>query len=838
LALVAAWVVCFTTPLRAAAKNSGAKTGAENAAGVPPEIVAQHEGPIRVTGDKTIYDSSTDSLIVRGHATMTQAATVLTADEIELFRKEHVARAIGDVHLTDPEVEVWASRAEINVQKETATLDDARIVAKHGTYHLQGRKIYKSEGQNYTVLDGFFTTCQCDAGAPDWSVAADRLHVEMGSSGYAHDASFSILGHKIGTIPYLPFPANTDRHSGFLTGREGESGLRGFQLVQPYYLAINKSSDATVALDVETSQRVGGLGEYRLDNGTDDYLWVDGAFYDESLRSQANRLSDIVDDQIADPHIPIDRYGLIGMTRQHLTPDLTLYGDAISVSDSLYLREMNVWTLSRGFGTNFGSMRDAISHFGLLYDFEDGFARLQGLWHQDLIQNQSFALQELPQLWVSGRRELLGSLAYLDYDATAVDFWREQGVSGLRFNMNPRITVPWRWGDYVYGYGTLGGYGTLYDTSGHKIVITPVGTQGLSYNNRLSLGPLSEGGLQSRWIPYGQAGIATLLQRVYDVKIGSIEKIKHTIEPFVNYSYVPVISQNDLPLFDSVDRVNPRSLVTYGVTSRIFARLSGPSEQPADTAETINAGYGAEVAGPGTGPTGQPGQLSYINPTGALSAQSNGSTVRELLEATVMQAYDTTQNVARDEFSLSDIETLVTLFPTEIASLSTRVDYDPRTHPGVSFASLGFNFQPPWTAGQEPALYLGKALTGSFLSVWYNYVRPSNAVQFGTSRNASEFITVRTYYDLLDRLGVYVAPNYDVADSRLLSAQYGVRIKSPSDCWIFDLGITDSFNPNELAFQVQLTLGGLGSIGQTPFGRNPFEVMGLTGRPAGVLPTY
>ena len=43
---------------------------------------------------------------------------------------------------------------------------------------------------------------------------------------------------------------------------------------------------------------------------------------------------------------------------------------------------------------------------------------------------------------------------------------------------------------------------------------------------------------------------------------------------------------------------------------------------------------------------------------------------------------------------------------------------------------------------------------------------------------------------------------------------------------------------NEVQFQVQATLGGLGSVGQSPFGRNPFSVMGLAGNPTGVLPTY
>ena len=68
--------------------------------------------------------------------------------------------------------------------------------------------------------------------------------------------------------------------------------------------------------------------------------------------------------------------------------------------------------------------------------------------------------------------------------------------------------------------------------------------------------------------------------------------------------------------------------------------------------------------------------------------------------------------------------------------------------------------------------------------------------------------------------------------------EYGVRLKSPCDCWAADFGITDSYNPNEVQLQFQLTLGGLGSYGQSPFGRNPFQQLGLVGSPTGVLPNY
>jgi len=157
-------------------------------------------------------------------------------------------------------------------KKKRSTIENAKILAKRNTYHLEGQHIRKNEGQNYVVMKGFFTTCGCAPGTPDWSFTADKMDVNMGTSGYAKNAKFSVLGYPLIPLPYATFPADTSRHSGFLSGREGQSGLRGFQYLQPYYIDINRSSDATVAFDVESSQRIGGLGEYRLSTGPDDYL--------------------------------------------------------------------------------------------------------------------------------------------------------------------------------------------------------------------------------------------------------------------------------------------------------------------------------------------------------------------------------------------------------------------------------------------------------------------------------------------------------------------------------------------------------------------------------------
>jgi hypothetical protein len=62
----------------------------------------------------------------------------------------------------------------------------------------------------------------------------------------------------------------------------------------------------------------------------------------------------------------------------------------------------------------------------------------------------------------------------------------------------------------------------------------------------------------------------------------------------------------------------------------------------------------------------------------------------------------------------------------------------------------------------------------------------------------------------------------------MLSSVYGVRLKSSCDCWFADFAIDDTYYPNNTSYVFQLTLSGLGSLGSgSPFGSNPFQLMGL-----------
>jgi hypothetical protein len=116
-------------------------------------------------------------------------------------------------------------------------------------------------------------------------------------------------------FPYFLFPAKTTRETGLLFPRIGYSNRRGFQWEQPFFWAINKSSDATVALDVETAARVGVIGEYRYELSRQTHGNFTLAYYNEQIRGN-NSAGTIAPDGSTDP-APENRFAIAG---HHIQP--------------------------------------------------------------------------------------------------------------------------------------------------------------------------------------------------------------------------------------------------------------------------------------------------------------------------------------------------------------------------------------------------------------------------------------------------------------------------------------------------------------------------------------
>src|SRR5262249_28092552 len=139
---------------------------------------------------------------------------------------------------------------------------------------------------------------------------------------------------------YLPralFPVQRDRQSGFLLPRFGASSSRGFQMLVPFYWAINKSQDATLGLDVETSARIGLVGEYRYALSRETKGILSASYFNESFRESEPT------GRAFESTIPQDRWSIVGEHRQPFIGSSQLYADPFLVSDDLFLREISTY---------------------------------------------------------------------------------------------------------------------------------------------------------------------------------------------------------------------------------------------------------------------------------------------------------------------------------------------------------------------------------------------------------------------------------------------------------------------------------------------------------------
>ena len=218
---------------------------------------------ITIDAQSLDYDQKGEILSAEGDVLIRRGETTLRANTVEYNRRTSEARALGDATLISPEADITADAIFLDLNNETGELQGARIEAGRLGYTLSGSRIEKGLGQRYRIEDGRFTTCNCAEGKPDWSIAGDKLDVSLEGYGTLEGGTFDILDIPVLWLPRAAFPVFRERQSGLLFPRVGISNRRGFQLLQPFYWAIDKTQDVTVSGDIETSLRVGILPEYR-----------------------------------------------------------------------------------------------------------------------------------------------------------------------------------------------------------------------------------------------------------------------------------------------------------------------------------------------------------------------------------------------------------------------------------------------------------------------------------------------------------------------------------------------------------------------------------------------
>jgi LPS-assembly protein len=824
-ALVMLLVARAAPRVRAADANLGSLGKLGGAAG---------EGQVTIDAETITYDQAANVITAKGAVKITRGEMTLTADTVRMNRTTEVADAEGAVVLTDSQGTVTADAMSLNIVDELGQMDNGSVVLNKNHYQLTGNHFEKFPGQSYRIDQGRFTTCLCkgEGGPPSWSVRGERVTLDAEGYGRVERGRFEVKGVPIFYLPYGLFPVRRDRQSGFLFPRFGYSNRRGFQYEQPFYWAINKSMDATLALDVESAARIGALGEYRYALSPNTAGEINGSYFNEQIRGAASE--DIVNQNIANPNIPVNRWSAGIVHDQWLPYGVHGFADVFRVSDDLFLREINLYSFNPSVDVALRTRRFERSVVGVDRVFDRGLMTATSTWYQDFINPDKFVFQVPPRIDGVAVQRLLDDHVAVTLAGEGANFARDSGFEGQRLDLHPQLEVPWRLQPYGYGSLQAGFHETAYALSDTSVPVQP----NINPADPGSKPPSILSQLDSRVSRevFSVAGEAhTQLARVYSFPHFGMVALKHTIEPSVNYLFVPNTDtrQAELPLFDDVDRINRRSVFTYGLTTRLMARLKPPTTSAAKAAQNtqtpIGPGYDPDAdTDLGEGSVASRARDAAREKREAADAATDAGTaaaargpIREVARFSIFQSYDlehkggdfidetdptTGKVIPRDATRSSDLGLYLHLMPTSYVNFEARTDYD--VNQGrTKGASLYLSLSDPRTFTDDFTL---ESLRGrSRLAFGYRFVANSALEEVN---GAFLFRLTKRYYGAFES-------RYDNLAKKFLEVGGGLRIISECECWVLDVGISNRVNPNETQARVLISLVGLGQVGREPFGR-------------------
>ena len=832
---------------------------------------------VAVDAESLSYDQTSNTLTARGGVTLTRSDMSLTADEVVYDRTNAIVEAKGNVVVTDPQGVITGEFAHLNMEDESGWIDEATGHLELSRYSLAAKRLDKLGGPLYHVERGVFTTCECGGlEKPSWSLGGEQTDVTLHGAGVMKNALFRVKDVPVLWFPYLPFPANNDRQSGFLTPVAGNSSERGFFAEVPFYWAINKSSDATVAVRLETAARVGVTGEYRYSLSRTDYGEFAAAYFNESFRT-TDQKTQTAPGVLAD--VPENRFAVSGMHRQKLPGNTDFYLDLFAVGDDAFLHDISSNTFNPRYDFYLRSTRYTTSQIGLLKRWGRGYAWLDNVYQQDLIDPQELALQRLPRVRALEGMPLLDDRVVARVSGEAVHFTRQDGFDGLRGDVAPELFLPFRLGSVVNGSFTGRLRETAYQLQDTEQVAVAQGLAGgaRTFRTAPELPDLST--TRTRELGEIQGRVGQAFGRVYDFPHLGLAKLKHTIEPEVQYLFVPQAGRptfnvplpacGSLPvskrspgvncdgnlfsegyLFDELDAINKRNFISYGFTTRILGRAPRPEDQaapppepPVDTEAKEEEGEEGEATGAGTSavaPGVDPRTLPQGLPLNALPSfmsRTRGgpnAAPRELLRASVLHGYDVSRSLVRDSH-LSDVDLGLQLTPVDYLGVTynTTVSLEERVLRGFT---TGIFLREPWWSTYS-LLALRGLQTASTVGVAYRFIEKNTnreldptspeAALLGTTGlndiSGSVYLRLGTYagFGFLTRYNLNDTPvaNAPSLPPMFLERSYLFRLVSRCNCWMLEAGVEERINPKEdPVFRMQLTLVGLGSFGQGGLG--------------------
>ena len=458
----------------------------------------------------------------------------------------------GGVHYEDPYTQIHSNSAEFAYGNGRIRFEGAEfsIGASNGR---GAADILEINQDGKLTLDGVeYTTCP--PGSEDWLMQGKSIVLDTKKGvGIAKGMQLKFKGIPILYAPYLSFPIGNARKSGVLTPEIGSSGRSGNEIRVPWYWNIAPNYDAMITPRLLTNRGVQLATEFR-------YL------------TERNK------GVIAADYLPDD--DIINAARhQFRFQHLTLFGNGWrnqinlrEVSDSQYYEDLggslsisSITHLNRNIRFDYYSPN--FSMLGQVQDYQT---------IDDAIAADQQPYRRLPQILINGSWDMPLGFRF-GIDGEVVNFDRNVGVTGWRFNAAPKLELPI----------TRPGW-----------FVTPAVTMDYTRYKLKNILPGAQTNL-TRTIPITSLDTGLILER----SMKNSNRVQ-TIEPRLLYVHIPQRDQDNLPIFDTItpdmnlvqlfrknrylgiDRIGDTDHISVGITTRILNLSTGRELMSATIGQT------------------------------------------------------------------------------------------------------------------------------------------------------------------------------------------------------------------------------------------------------------
>jgi len=441
----------------------------------------------------------------------------------------------GGVRYEDPGTQIMSRSAEFGYDLGRIRFDGAEFSL--GSNNSRGAADSLEINQNGTLSLGGVEYTTCPPDSEDWLLEGKSITLDTNTGvGTAKGMKLRFKGVPILYLPHMSFPISDARKSGLLIPEIGSSARGGNEIRVPYYWNIAPNYDATIMPRLLTERGLQLAAEFRYLTGRNDGRVAADYLPDDDVLNKSRH-------QIHYKHRTLFDNGWRNRINFR------------EVSDSQYFEDLggslsssSITNLDRHVSFDYYSRH--LSLFAQVQDYQTV---------DDSIPPEDQPYRRLPQLLLSANWPL--ALLDLGVAVDVVNFDRQTGVTGWRFNAAPSIEIPLIRPGAFFTPAVALDY-TRYDLS------------------NTAPGEATE---LTRTVPIASIDTGLILERAMN---GS-NRIQ-TIEPRVLYVNIPFRNQDDLPVFDTitpdlnlvqlyrknrflgVDRIGDTEQLSIGVTSRIL----------------------------------------------------------------------------------------------------------------------------------------------------------------------------------------------------------------------------------------------------------------------------